>query len=101
MRNLLFVLIVIMFVSGCTQSLSKDNATKNVLDNVPKCGENLETINKIMESNKTEDGFIIKIQQDCEPKNGEGPEMSSTFTYAVTANEIKLIDENDSTNGKR
>jgi hypothetical protein len=100
MRNLLFVLIVIVFVSGCTQSLTKDTAN-NVLDNVPKCSENLETINKVMEANKTEDGFIIKIQQDCEPKNGEGPEIRSTFTYAVTADKIKLIGENDSTNGKR
>jgi hypothetical protein len=101
MRNLLFVLIVIVFVSGCTQSLTKDTATNNVLDNVPKCSENLETINKVMEANKTEDGFIIKIQQDCEPKNGEGPEMHSTFTYAVAADEIKLIGENGSTNGER
>ncbi|MDQ8738604.1 hypothetical protein [Paenibacillus sp. LHD-38] len=54
-----------------------------------------------METNKTEDGFIIKIQQDCEPKYGEGPEMRSTFTDAVNADEIKLIGENDSTNGTR
>lgn len=62
------MLIVIVFVSGCTQSLTKDTATNNVLDNATKCGENLETINKVMEANKTEDDFIIKFQQNCEPK---------------------------------
>lgn len=54
----------------------------------------METFNKVIESKENENGFVIKIQRDCEPKDGEGPQMRTTYTYFVTSNEVKLLEEN-------
>jgi hypothetical protein len=96
MRNLLLMFVLIALLSGCTseQNFTKETATNRVLNKVPKCGNNLETFNKVIESKENENGFVIRIQRDCEPKNGEGPQMRSTYKYNVTSNEVKILEAN-------
>lgn len=97
MRKLLPMFILITLLSGCIseQKLTKETATNRVLNKVPKCGNNLETFKKVIESKGNDNGFEIKIQRDCEPKDGEGPQMRSTYKYIVTSNEVDLLEENN------
>lgn len=96
MRNLLPMVLLIALLSGCMseQNFTKETATNRVLNKVPKCGNNLESFNKVIEIEENEHGFVIKIQRDCESKNGEGPQMRSTYKYNVTSNEVNIIEEN-------
>lgn len=97
MRKLLSMFLIFSLLSGCIseQGLTIEKATSRALDKVPSCGNHLETFNKVIESQEKEDGFVITIQQDCEPKDGEGPEMRSSYTYYVTLYEVKLLEENN------
>jgi hypothetical protein len=63
-------------------------AKERALQAVPKCENNLETITKVIGNEQTSDGLTIKIQRDCEPAGGEGPQMRSTYTYRVTSDEV-------------
>jgi hypothetical protein len=96
MRNLFSVFVIIILLAGCIseQSFTKETATDRAMNKVPKCVNNLETLNKVIEIKENENGFVIKFQRDCEPENGEGPQMRSTYTYIVTSNEVKLHEEN-------
>jgi hypothetical protein len=96
MRNLLPMFVLITLLSGCIseQNFTKETALDRVLNKVPKCGNNLETFNKVIESKENDNGFVIKIQRDCEPKHGEGPQMRSTYKYIVSSNEVKILEEN-------
>lgn len=95
MRYLLSIFLVITLLSGCNseQPFTIETATSRVLNMVSICGNHLETFNKVTEKKEEEDGFVIKIQQDCEPKDGEGPQTRSTYTYFVTSNEVKILEE--------
>lgn len=97
MRNLLSIFLLAVLLSGCAyeQDLTLETATSRALDKVPGCGNHLETFNKVNESQEKEDGFVITIQQDCEPKDGEGPQMRSDYTYYVTKNEVKIVKDNN------
>ncbi|MGF7047426.1 hypothetical protein J2T13_001931 [Paenibacillus sp. DS2015] len=68
-------------------------AINKVLDSVPKCGKTLETINNVVGVKENKKGYLITMKQDCEPKNGEGPQMSSTFNYVVTSDKIKQLEK--------
>ncbi|WP_160031550.1 hypothetical protein [Paenibacillus sp. An7] len=97
MRNLLFIFLLSVLLSGCAseQDLTLETASSRALDKVPGCGNDLETFNKVNDSQEKGDGFLITIQQDCEPKDGEGPQMRSETTYYVTINEIKIVKDNN------
>lgn len=97
MRNLLSIFLLSVLLSGCAseQDLTLKTATSRALDKVPGCGNDLETFNKVKESQEKEDGFVITIQLDCEPKDGEGPQMRSDYTYFVTLNEVKIVKDNN------
>ncbi|WIV17382.1 hypothetical protein QPK24_13155 [Paenibacillus polygoni] len=97
MRNFLFVFLLSVLLSGCVseQDLTLETATSRALDKVPVCGNDLETFNKVNDSQEKEDGFLITIQQDCEPIDGEGPQMRSDYTCYVTNNEVKIVKDNN------
>lgn len=97
MRLMCVMLMVVVLISGraSEQSMDKDAAITKVLAKVPKCVGDLETINDIVKVNESEHGFTVIIRQDCEPKHGEGPQMRTTYTYAVTSNnDVQLVEKN-------
>ncbi|MDR4890117.1 hypothetical protein RGU12_21705 [Fredinandcohnia sp. QZ13] len=97
MRLMFYVLVLITILVGCSseEKLTEDSATNKVLQEVPKCANNLETINNVTNVKEQAEEFIITVQKDCEPKGGEGPKMRTTYIYKVTSNEVQLIEKDD------
>lgn len=96
MRMIYMVLMIVVSISGYPLEGNMDRAAviTKVLAQVPKCTGDLETINDVVEVKEHEQDFTVIIRQDCEPKHGEGPQMRTTYTYAVTPHsDVRLVEK--------
>ncbi|UNK19639.1 hypothetical protein MNQ98_06315 [Paenibacillus sp. N3/727] len=94
MKRLLWCLLIVsMVATGCTvpEEFTRDTAEEKVLKLVPQCGNSLQTFNTITDTQQPGTGYIVTVKQNCEPENGEGPQMETIYTYLVTPDEIKLL----------
>lgn len=66
-------------------------AEAEVLNHIPSCVNNLQSFNDITEAEQTGEGFIFTVRQNCEPIDGEGPQMKTVYEYSVSPEEIKQI----------
>lgn len=92
-RFLLYVLLVSL-INGCTDEevFTRDTAEEKALEHVPPCENGLQTFSTITDTIQTGNGYLIKVERNCEPENGEGPKMETFYTYLVTPDEVKLLE---------
>ncbi|KKO54177.1 hypothetical protein [Paenibacillus sp. DMB20] len=94
MKRLLLYVLLLSLLNGCTdeKGSTRDTAEENALEHVPPCGNGLQTFNRVTDARQTGNEYIIKIERNCEPENGEGPKMETVYAYSVTPEEVKLLE---------
>ena len=94
MKRLLLYVLLLSLLNGCTdeKGFTRDTAEEKALEHVPPCGNGLQTFSTVSDTGQTGNEYIIKIERNCEPENGEGPKMEKFYTYLVTPEEVKLLE---------
>lgn len=90
----MLVLMISLILNGCTseQAFTQGTAKARLYDFIPPCTNDLKSFNSIAEAEQSNQGYTFTVTQNCEPVDGEGPQMETIYKYLVSPDEIKRIE---------